>query len=289
MKKSMLALGLAASLALGGVAMAAGGSQADPLISLQYLTGSYLNSLRSTVETAVSQGTLDVYQAAKNRLDQLAQSYLNQQGGQTGGDIQWVTSASFQSLSGEKGDTVVLDTGAGLLWISGSAAASGVLVDATEGQELAAGDELTPGHRYLAAEQSTVTFSSEAQCAVEGRYTTTADGAQPDDPDDFPFTDVPDGTWYTDAVHYVVENGLFNGTGETTFEPLTYTMRSMLTTVLYRLAGEPNVTYTDLFEDVENGMWYSQSVIWAAENNVVTGDGAGHFYPLWNITRQEIA
>ncbi len=33
------------------------------------------------------------------------------------------------------------------------------------------------------------------------------------------FADVPNGAWYTPAVTYVVENGLFAGNGNGTFSP----------------------------------------------------------------------
>ena len=53
------------------------------------------------------------------------------------------------------------------------------------------------------------------------------------------FQDVPDGHWASDAVDYVVEKGLFNGTSATTFSPDSGMTRAMLTVVLYRYAGSP--------------------------------------------------
>lgn len=284
MKKQMLALGLVASLALGGVAMASGGTQSNPVISLQYLTGTYLNSLRTETVSTVAQGTQAIYTQAKARLDQLGQSHLGQQSGQDQGE--WLSAGSFTSLNGKDGGVLTLDTGSGVMWVSGSASAKGTLVDVTAGKELSSGSQLTPGHRYLAAEQTTVTLSSQtAQCAVEGRYA-WKDGSAVGD---LPFTDVPEDSWYYDAVRYAVEENLFQGTSSTTFEPMMSMQRSMLTTVLYRMAGEPAVNYAPIFDDVPSGTWYSQGVIWAAQNDVVSGDGTGKFYPANSITRQEIA
>ena len=42
------------------------------------------------------------------------------------------------------------------------------------------------------------------------------------------FSDVPNGTWYADAVDYVYEHGIMNGTSATTFSPNTPMTRAML-------------------------------------------------------------
>lgn len=51
------------------------------------------------------------------------------------------------------------------------------------------------------------------------------------------FSDVPNGAWYADAVDYVYEHGIMNGTSATTFSPNTPMTRAMLVTVLHRAAG----------------------------------------------------
>ena len=48
---------------------------------------------------------------------------------------------------------------------------------------------------------------------------------------------MPSDAWYAEAVKYVTEQGLMNGTSETTFSPMLSMSRSMLVTVLYRLEG----------------------------------------------------
>lgn len=65
--------------------------------------------------------------------------------------------------------------------------------------------------------------------------------------------------WYADAVSFVVGEGLFNGTSDTTFEPATSMSRSMMATVLYRLAGSPAVTEDPGFADVAAGEWYADA------------------------------
>ncbi|MEQ2848376.1 S-layer homology domain-containing protein, partial [Agathobaculum butyriciproducens] len=52
------------------------------------------------------------------------------------------------------------------------------------------------------------------------------------------FVDVDKSDWFADAVAYVTEKGLMNGTGSDTFSPNASTTRGMLMTVLARYAGE---------------------------------------------------
>jgi len=103
------------------------------------------------------------------------------------------------------------------------------------------------------------------------------------------FTDVKPGVWYEDAVQYVVDNELFNGTSENTFNPGGTMTRGMLATVLYRLAGEPGSTHSASFHDVESGMWYTEAALWAAETEVVKGYANGNFAPGDPITREQLA
>ena len=51
------------------------------------------------------------------------------------------------------------------------------------------------------------------------------------------FDDVASSDWYADAVAYVTDKGLMNGTGSDTFSPNASTTRGMLMTVLARYAG----------------------------------------------------
>ena len=66
------------------------------------------------------------------------------------------------------------------------------------------------------------------------------------------FTDVPATHWAHDAVDYVVNLGLFNGTSATTFSPNTPMTRAMLIQALFRYAGSPQLpdTWVFPFEDV---------------------------------------
>ncbi|SHI14949.1 S-layer homology domain-containing protein [Sporobacter termitidis DSM 10068] len=105
---------------------------------------------------------------------------------------------------------------------------------------------------------------------------------------DLPFTDVKDTDWFYNAVRYAYENKLMNGTTADKFSPNDSMTRAMLVTALYRYAGEPAVTVQNLFSDVASGQWYTNAVLWANENGIVTGYG-GLFGTNDNITREQIA
>ena len=104
-----------------------------------------------------------------------------------------------------------------------------------------------------------------------------------------PFSDVSTDDWFYDEVKFVATNGLFNGTGDTVFAPDMTMTRAMFATVLYRLEGEPAVTAENPFDDVEDGEWYTNAVIWANENGIVEGYGGGLFGTNDDITREQMA
>ena len=107
--------------------------------------------------------------------------------------------------------------------------------------------------------------------------------------EDTGYEDVAAGSWYAGAVEYVRDNGIMVGTGETTFSPGLNMNRAMLATALYRAAGSPAVEGDDSFSDTESDAWYSNAVVWAAQNHVVSGYGDGRFGTTDFITREQLA
>lgn len=100
-----------------------------------------------------------------------------------------------------------------------------------------------------------------------------------------PFTDVPSGAWYTEAVLWAAKNGITNGTSETTFSPNARVTRAQAVTFLYRAAkGEPAQT-ANPFADVDSGAWYAEAVLWAVKNGITNGTGAASFAPDDACTR----
>ena len=106
---------------------------------------------------------------------------------------------------------------------------------------------------------------------------------------DMPFIDVSAGAWYEDGVRYVYEKGLMAGTSATTFGPDVTTTRGMIATILWRLAGSPQVDYAMAFDDVAAGSWYAEAIRWAASEGIVSGYGDGKFGPDDIITREQMA
>ena len=104
------------------------------------------------------------------------------------------------------------------------------------------------------------------------------------------YVDVPESThWAHVGIDFVLKSGLFYGTSDTTFEPDGEMTRAMLVTVLYRLEGQPKPTTENPFSDVAAGTWYTDAVIWAAENKIVNGIGGDLFDPDGSVTREQMA
>ncbi|WP_418916985.1 carbohydrate-binding domain-containing protein [Agathobaculum sp.] len=89
------------------------------------------------------------------------------------------------------------------------------------------------------------------------------------------FGDVPQTSWFADAVKYVSENKLMNGTSTTAFSPNGNMSCGMLMTVLARYAGESTDGGT---------VWYEKGMNWAKNKGVSDGSA-----PNASITREQLA
>jgi len=103
------------------------------------------------------------------------------------------------------------------------------------------------------------------------------------------FDDVEEGTWEADAIQYVYDKKLMVGKGDGIFDPIGNITRAEFVTTLYSMTGKPEVTYSDAFSDVEDGLWYTNPIIWACENNITTGYANGKFGVSDSITREQMA
>ena len=122
-----------------------------------------------------------------------------------------------------------------------------------------------------------------------GQVTVTATFVQVEEPAPTePFVDVNEGDWFYDAVVYAYQNELMDGVGGNRFAPNSETTRAQLVTILYRLEGEPEVSGTSGFTDVEAGTWYTDAVAWAAANGIVNGTTDTTFAPGEDITREQL-
>lgn len=113
-----------------------------------------------------------------------------------------------------------------------------------------------------------------------------------DDPDDperkLPFKDVFKTDYFYNDVCFMYFNNLMIGTSADTFEPYAPLTRGMVCTILYRMAGSPEVEITERFDDVEEGMWYDAPIAWAAKDAVVLGYGDGNYGPNDPVTREQL-
>ena len=97
--------------------------------------------------------------------------------------------------------------------------------------------------------------------------------------------------WFYSSVSYVYQNGLFSGMDAATFGPNLSMDRSMLVTVLYRLAGSPAdqlASASASFSDVRDKDWFAPYVRWAASQGISAGTGDGLFSPGQPVTRQQV-
>ncbi len=100
------------------------------------------------------------------------------------------------------------------------------------------------------------------------------------------YNDVPEGVWYHEAVDYATERGIMNGVGDGSFAPAMTTNRAMMTVLLYRLAGSPDVSgLTEPFEDVAPGQWFYDGVVWAYQTGIVLGQTPTQFAPGGELLR----
>ncbi len=103
------------------------------------------------------------------------------------------------------------------------------------------------------------------------------------------FDDVLVGDWSFEGIDFALANGLMNGMGKNLFKPGNNLTRAQLVTILYRLEGSPAVEFKGIFEDVADGLWYSDAIEWAYAEGIVNGKTAAKFAPNDFITREQIA
>ena len=101
------------------------------------------------------------------------------------------------------------------------------------------------------------------------------------------FEDVPVGSFYFDPVEWAVENGITNGSTETTFNPAGDLLRAQVVTMLWRHAGSPVVDIVNPFTDVKEGEWYYNAVLWAYSEGITAGTSATTFDPAGKTNRAQ--
>lgn len=104
-----------------------------------------------------------------------------------------------------------------------------------------------------------------------------------------PFEDVSANSYYYDAVQWAVKNGTTGGTSATTFSPDAPCTRAQAVTFLWRAAGSPAPSSTEMpFADVPADAYYRNAVLWAVENGITGGTSATTFSPDAPCSRGQI-
>ena len=137
---------------------------------------------------------------------------------------------------------------------------------------------------------SATTFDPDAACnrAQAVTFLWRAAGSPAPKSTTMPFTDVPSGSYYYDAVLWAVENGVTNGTSATTFSPSASCNRAQIVTFLWRAQKSPAAAAANPFTDVAADAYYTNAVLWAVKEGVTAGTTATTFSPAADCTRAQI-
>lgn len=103
-----------------------------------------------------------------------------------------------------------------------------------------------------------------------------------------PFTDIPAGTWYSDAAAWAYENGHINGTGNDKFSPTQDISLEQMLTILWRYKGSPAAG-----EALPDGLgsvssWAASAVGWAVKAGILDGV-SGTLTAQGSATRSQVA
>ncbi|MGM9640275.1 MAG: S-layer homology domain-containing protein [Faecousia sp.] len=128
----------------------------------------------------------------------------------------------------------------------------------------------------------------EHTCSVCGKTETEAIPATGENCPSDSFSDLDKSAWYHAYVDFVLDAGYMTGCGNNVFGPNRNLTRAQVVTVLYRMAGSPQVEGTCPFTDVAAGTWYTDAVIWAYQNGIAKGISETAFAPNQAVIREQM-
>jgi len=133
-------------------------------------------------------------------------------------------------------------------------------------------------------------FSPDGICtrAQAATFLWRAAGSPKPETRTMPFTDVPAGSYYYDAVLWAVENGITKGTSNTTFSPNMTCSRAQIVAFLWRSEKSPAAGTANPFVDVKSTAYYADAVLWAVKENITKGTTSTTFSPNADCTRAQI-
>lgn len=285
--KKIFALLLSVCLLLAsGASAAAGGTSADPVVTLSYLTESYVPSILTKADELIAarfeklrDGFLDAIDEQSSKAAIYA-AYLHRAGYTV--DATYGTGAYV----GGYGDFYALALGTSLTVVSGSAEivlANGAMVDVTDGTECATGQMLLPGHAYFSVGEKVAAVRVTSQNA---ELTLTGDFAYIGmDPPSHAVIDGHYAACYTRYADALKKMGLFLGTDHG-YELERAATRVEGIVMLIRLLGEESaaLAYSGVqppFRDVPD--WASKYVAYAYHMGYTKGVSTTEFAPTMKI------
>lgn len=152
MSKKLLILSVLCMMLLAAVWAGAAGNAGDPLISLSYLEGTFSGAVDSRVD---------------EKLNASDEALLS--GTDTGALDQTGEISAWKESRLKQADALIGTTGVSVILLAGQGQVSydcGAVVDVTEGKEVSSGTNLQINHRYMAAEDTSASFSVTSKTAV---------------------------------------------------------------------------------------------------------------------------
>lgn len=245
--KSLIPMILALLLCVT-VAFASGGSSSDPLISLSFLRGEFLDSIYNTADTEIT-STVEIKTAEyENALD--------------GGDV-----GQMVALYLDAGDSVEFSSGMSFVLTDGSgtiAIDSGEIINTTVAAKASNGVAVKNA-RYIIAEDSYVVLnvSTDATVFVDGYATINSDSYFAG------YIDVMPSNWFFEDVMAATEMGLINGMTLSVFEPYG----TISCAQVIKLAATTHEYYETGKVTLENGSpWYQTYADYALENGLIDAE-----------------
>lgn len=267
MKKKLLLSVLFAAVVLGLWALAAGGDASDPLVSLSHLTGAFTSTVNTQVDA---------------KLDASDAKILSGTDGGTApsGDAAGI----WQEVRLKNGDVLQGVTGTSVLVLAGGVKAvfsGGAVIDVTTGKSIASGTPLSVNHRYLTAEDTSVSYTVTSKTAVVDYQGSSA----------FRYSDAMDYNALAQALKTMhLFKGSYTGYGQG-FDLEVAPTRVQALIMFIRVLGEEDAalayTGTTPFTDIAKGSLSEKYVGYALSRGYTAGYTATLFKPNQSITANQ--
>ncbi|MBQ7582102.1 MAG: S-layer homology domain-containing protein, partial [Lachnospiraceae bacterium] len=137
-----------------------------------------------------------------------------------------------------------------------------VTFTAAEGGDYVISEKTEPSEDPVTPDPEPTPDPTPTPSSGGGGKTTPAETAEPAETEPaFPFTDVPEGSYFRKAVEWALKNSVTGGLTDTTFGPKADATRAQMVTFLWAASGSPDPANTENpFRDVSEGDYYYKAV-----------------------------